>query len=136
MDKWDGYPAARARLLAGLAERRIANPVILSGDLHNAWAGEVAAAEDGPPVATEFTASSMSSGGDGSEVLPGTPAMLARNPHIRFFNNRRGYCLHEAAADRLETTFRAVPFVTRPGAAREDCARFVVEAGRPGLIPG
>ncbi|MBL6454802.1 alkaline phosphatase D family protein [Belnapia sp. T6] len=41
MDKWDAYPAARDRLLRGFAERRIANAVVLSGDVHNAWAGEL-----------------------------------------------------------------------------------------------
>jgi alkaline phosphatase D len=136
MDKWDGYPAARARLLRGLAERRVANALSLSGDVHNAWAGELRLDPEGPVLATEFVGSSITSTGDGSEVLPATPEMLARNPHIAFFNNRRGYCLHEASPARLETTFRAVPYVTRPGAPREDRGRFVLEAGRPGLLPG
>lgn len=138
MDKWDAYPAARTRLLQGIRERRIANPVILSGDVHNAWAGEVRLDpldERSPVVAAEFVGTSITSTGDGSEVLPSTAAVLARNPHIRFFNNRRGYCLHEATPARLETTFRAVSYVTRPGAPREDRGRFVVEAGRPGLLP-
>ncbi|MGH8721246.1 MAG: alkaline phosphatase D family protein, partial [Burkholderiales bacterium] len=33
-DGWDGYPAARQRLLDFLAEKRIANPVVLGGDVH------------------------------------------------------------------------------------------------------
>lgn len=138
MDKWDAYPAARTRLLQGIRERHVANPVILSGDVHNAWAGEVRLDpldERSPVVAAEFVGTSITSGGDGSEVQPSTAAILARNPHIRFFNNRRGYCLHEVNPARLETTFRAVPYVTRPGAPREDRGRFVVEAGRPGLLP-
>jgi alkaline phosphatase D len=135
MDSWDGYPAARARLLEGLAARGIAAPVVLSGDVHAAWAGEVPLTEAGPPLAAAFAASSITSTGDGSEVTGATPGMLARNPHIHFFNNRRGYCWHEATPERLETVFRAVPYVTRPGAPREDRGRFVVEAGSPRLIP-
>jgi alkaline phosphatase D len=114
----------------------VANALSLSGDVHNAWAGELRLDPEGPALATEFVGSSITSSGDGSEVLPATPEMLARNPHIAFFNNRRGYCLHEASPARLETTFRAVPYVTRPGAPREDRGRFVLEAGRPGLLPG
>ena len=38
MDKWDAYPAARQRLLDGMVERRTANPVVLSGDVHVALA--------------------------------------------------------------------------------------------------
>jgi alkaline phosphatase D len=139
MDKWDGYPAARARLLRGLRERGIGGAVILSGDVHNAWAGELRLDpldERSPVAATEFVASSITSGGDGTEANANTPEMLRRNPHIRFFNNRRGYCLHEATPERMEVTFRAVPFVTRPGAPREDRGRFVVEAGRPAILPG
>src|SRR3546814_9542222 len=37
MDSWDGYPAARSRLLAA-AQRADADLVTLSGDSHNAWA--------------------------------------------------------------------------------------------------
>lgn len=135
MDKWDAYPAARARLLEGLARQGVA-PVVLTGDVHNAWAGEVPLAEGGPALAAEFVATSITSGGDGSEAVPATPGILARNPNIRMFNNRRGYCLHEATAGRLETTFRAVPFVTRPDAPREDRGRFVVEAGSARVLPG
>ena len=137
MDKWDGYPAARDRLLRGLLDRHVANAVVLSGDVHNAWAGELRLEEGNgaAAAATEFTATSISSGGDGSETLANTPEVLRRNPHIRFFNNRRGYCLHEATPDRMEVTFRAVSYVTRPGAPREDRGRFVVEAGRAAILP-
>jgi len=130
MDKWDAYPAARARLLAGLRERRVANAVVLSGDVHTAWAGSILG-EDGVAIATEFTAPSISSEGDGSEAQNSTEEILRRNPHIAFFNNRRGYTLHEATAGRMETIFRALPYVSRPGAPREDKARFVLEHGRP-----
>jgi len=71
--------------------------------------------ERSPVIAPEFVGTSITSGGDGSEVQPSTAAILVRNPHIRFFNNRRGYCLHKVGPARLETTFRAVPYVTRPG---------------------
>jgi alkaline phosphatase D len=135
MDKWDAYPAARRRLLTQVHDRRIENLVVLSGDVHQAWAGSLRPDFDderGPVVGTEFVGSSITSFGDGSEVLPTTERVLSRNPHIAFFNNRRGYTLHEATPERMEAVFRAVPYVSRPGAAREDRGRFAVEAGRPG----
>jgi alkaline phosphatase D len=138
MDKWDAYPAARTRLLQGLRERGAANTVVLSGDVHSAWAAVLhldPENPESPAVATEFTATSISSEGDGSEHRADTQAMFARNPHIAFFNNRRGYTLHEAGPERMEAIFRAVAHVTRPGAAREDRGRFVVEAGRPQVTP-
>jgi alkaline phosphatase D len=138
MDAWDGYPAARSRLLAGIRDRGISNVVVLSGDVHNAWAGDLhldPLDERSPAVASEFVASSITSSGDGSEELPETAEILRRNPHIAFFNNRRGYTVHEATPVHLATAFRAVPYVSRTGAPREDRGHFVVEAGRPGVMP-
>jgi alkaline phosphatase D len=134
MDKWDAMPAARQRLLDGVRARNAGNLVVLTGDLHNAWAGEVRAnGGEGPALMTEFCATSISSNGDGTEALPATPTVLRRNPHLTFFNNRRGYCLHEAGPERMEVTFRAVDYVSRPGAPLVDKGRFVVEAGRAAL---
>ena len=138
MDKWDAYPAARARLLQGIKDRGVANAVVLTGDVHQAWAGNLRVDpldERSPVVASEFVASSITSEGDGSETVASTPEVLRRNPHIAHFNNRRGYCLHEATAGRMEVVFRAVPYVTRPDAPREDRGKFVVEAGKPGVTP-
>jgi alkaline phosphatase D len=137
MDKWDGYPAARARLLEGIAARGIGHAVVLSGDVHNAWAGQLRRDpldEASPVLATEFTGTSISSEGDGSEIQPSTPEILRRNPHIAFFNDRRGYTLHEVTPDRFEACFRAVARVSEPGAPREDRGRFRLEARQPGLL--
>ena len=136
MDAWDGAPAARARLLAGLAARR-ANAVVLTGDVHSAWAGELRLNPDDPAspvVATEFVGTSITSGGDGSEG--GAESILAQNPHVRFYNNRRGYTLHLATAGRMQAVFRAVDVVSTPGAPLRDRASFVVEAGRAALLAG
>lgn len=135
MDKWDAYPAARERLLGGIAERRTPNPVVLSGDVHVALAASLHHRTDGPAVASEFTATSVSSAGDGSETTPAGQELLARNSHIGFFHARRGYCVSEATAQRLTTEYVALPFVARPGAPRETAARFVVEAGEAGINP-
>ncbi|MCC7427479.1 MAG: alkaline phosphatase D family protein [Alphaproteobacteria bacterium] len=139
MDKWDGYAAARARLLGFIAARRIANPVVLTGDLHEAWAGELKADFDDPRSATlgvEFCGTSISSDGDGREQDPNTPRILADNPHLKFFSRRRGYLLQSYEAGRLVTAFREVPYVERPGAPVATRRRFAVEAGAPGLKEG
>jgi len=139
MDKWDGYPAARRRLLEGMLARRAANPVVLSGDVHVALAATIRLRPEdprSPPVATEFTATSATSGGDGAPMTPAGAEMLSRNPDIALFHGQRGYCVAEVTATRLATEFVALPFVTRPDAPRQTAARLVVEAGRPGPLPG
>lgn len=40
-DAWDGYPAARARLLDSLREGQVEDVIALSGDVHSSWAFEV-----------------------------------------------------------------------------------------------
>jgi alkaline phosphatase D len=136
MDKWDAYPAARTRLLNHVRRARVQNLTVLTGDVHTAWAGTLRPDYDreGPAVGVEFVASSMSSAGDGAEMSATGRRALDRNPHIAFFNGRRGYTLHEADAREMQTRFRAVPYVSRPGAPVEDKACFVVEAGRAALL--
>jgi alkaline phosphatase D len=135
MDKWDAYPAARTRLLNHVRAARVPNLVVLTGDVHSAWAGTLHADYDraGPAAGVEFVGTSISSAGDGQEMTGTARRTLERNPHIAFFNGRRGYTLHEADEGRMETRYRAVPYVSHPGAPLEDKARFVVEAGRAEL---
>lgn len=94
MDAWDGYPAARARLLAG-ARAANANLVTLTGDTHNAWAFELT--HRGEAAGVEFAGQSVTSPGfEGSlgKVPPRDLAsMLVRhNPALRWADtSQRGY---------------------------------------------
>ena len=59
LDKWDAYPAARQRLLRLLASRQPANPLVITGDLHDAWVGLLPRVVDDPDagvLASEFVA--------------------------------------------------------------------------------
>ncbi len=132
MDKWDAYPAARTRLLSHIHDHSIRNVTVLTGDVHQAWAGTLHLDPDdskSPAIASEFVATSISSEGDGFETRPAAERILSRNPHIAFLNNRRGYTLHETTPTRTTATFRGLDYVSRPGAPRVDKAVFVVEAG-------
>jgi alkaline phosphatase D len=135
-DAWDGYVGNRDRIVAGLGNVR--NPVVLTGDVHAHWAAEVKERfEDpsSPTVATELVATSITSGGDGSETRDDTAATLADNPHIRFYNNRRGYVRTRFTPDGMRADFQVVPFVSRPGAPVQTRASFVVPDREPGLNP-
>ena len=74
LDAWDGYPAARSRLLSSALEAD-ANLVVLSGDSHNGWAFDLP--EQGAPAGVEFAGHSVTSPGFES-FLPGVdPARVA-----------------------------------------------------------
>jgi alkaline phosphatase D len=135
-DSWDGYPGSRERVVDGWLAAGVRNPVVLSGDVHNHWAADVKTRfgdPDAPVAGTELVATSVASGGDGSEQLPQTAAVLAENPHVKFFNNRRGYVRTRITPDTLTADFRVVPYVSRPDAPAETRASFVIADRAAGL---
>lgn len=129
-DAWDGYAAGRERITAGFGGVR--NPVVLTGDVHSHWAAQLSDPRSGP-VATELVTTSISSGGDGSDSRPDVDALLPENPHIKYFNNRRGYVRTRITADELRADFRTLPFVTRPDAPARTDATFVIPDRVPAL---
>jgi alkaline phosphatase D len=137
MDAWDGYLGSRNRVLEFIRERRIANPIVLTGDVHNNWAAELKADFDDPNSETlgvEFIGTSITSGGDGADTPgPDQQAILEENPHIRFFNGQRGYVRCRLRPELWRTDYRVLPYVSEPGAPIYTRASFAVEAGRPGL---
>ena len=137
-DAWDGYTASRDRVVDSWVDAGSRNVVVLTGDVHAHWAAEVRRRFDDPAspvVGTELVSSSITSGGDGSETREDTAGQLADNPHIRFFNDRRGYVRTRFTADELTAEFRVLPYVQEAGAPVETRATFVVEDRRPGLEP-
>jgi len=138
MDAWDGYVASRERILDFVARRQVANPIVLTGDVHANWASNLKADFDDPDSATlgsEFVGTSITSQGDGFDIQDPQRQILAENPHIKFYNGQRGYVRCTVGRESWRTDYRVVPYVKRPGAPIDTRASFVVEAGNPGLQP-
>ncbi|MFI6099003.1 alkaline phosphatase D family protein [Lentzea sp. NPDC051213] len=134
LDAWDGYVADRDRVVAAFADVR--NPIVVTGDVHAAWGAEVKQRWDDPSsktLATELVTTSITAGGDGSEEYAETPLWLRENPHVKYFNNRRGYTLTRFTPDELRTDFRGLDYVTRPGSPVRTKGSFAVEDRVPGL---
>jgi alkaline phosphatase D len=120
-DAWDGFRAQRERVLAAAAGRL----VVLSGDVHNHWAGELDDAA-GRPVGVEFVGTAITSAPPGTD----NAAILAANPHLRFFDGRRGYLSGTAGPDGFEVAYRVVDFVDRKGGRVSTAASFGVVGDR------
>ncbi|MEU7743586.1 alkaline phosphatase D family protein [Nonomuraea sp. NPDC049158] len=136
MDAWDGYVASRQRITQGWVDAKIRNPVVLTGDVHAHWASDLKLNYDdptGPSVGSELVASSISTGGDGADSDPATHPFLAINPHLKFYNNQRGYVLTKIERDALTADFKVVPHLREPGAEAYTRATFVVEDRVPGV---
>ncbi|MGL4512584.1 MAG: alkaline phosphatase D family protein [Lacipirellulaceae bacterium] len=135
MDQWPGYLHEREHLLRFCEERRVPNPVVLTGDIHTNWVNDLRLDDQRPgqPVlATEFVCTSLSSGGNGTERPQGLEAIMEANPGVRFHNAERGYCLATLTPGSWRTDFVVVDDVQKPGGKAVVRASFEVEAGRPG----
>jgi alkaline phosphatase D len=138
VDAWDGYVASRDRLLTFLAGHRTPNPVVLTGDFHSNWMADLKTDFNDPAsatIGTEFVGTSISSGGDGSDVTVIGQTVLADNGHIHFANHQRGYVRCVVTPARWTADYRVVPFVSRPGAPMSTRGSFTIEAGHPGAQP-
>ncbi|NBE98234.1 alkaline phosphatase [Nonomuraea sp. KC401] len=135
-DAWDGYVASRKRITQGWLDAEVRNPVVLTGDVHAHWASDLKLDYDdptGPSVGSELVATSISTGGDGADSDPATHPFLKINPHLKFYNNQRGYVLTKIERDQMTADFKVVPQVQTPGGEVYTRATFVVEDRVPGV---
>ncbi|WP_413303481.1 alkaline phosphatase [Bacillus sp. 1P10SD] len=136
MDAWDGYPVARQRVLDYAKESRMNNMIVLTGDVHASWTSNLL--EDFNDLnsrifGAEFVGTSITSGGNGANKRADTDKILGLNPHIKFFNDYRGYVRCRVTPERWQADYRVVPYVSVPGADISTKATFVFEKDEQGL---
>lgn len=134
-DGWDGYPAARSRLLRVLEEEQVHNPIVVGGDVHSFWAADLKRDFDDPQgttVATEFVCSGVTS--QTSRRQEEALVALEENRHIRFVDVRpRGYSRVELTPTEASIEFRTVRDVRIRESPLDTLATFRVEEGRAGV---
>jgi alkaline phosphatase D len=131
-DNWNGYPAARRRVLEALQTRRASNPVIFSGDIHAFIAGNIGVAPDRPdsaPLATEIVSTSISSDSRPQQQFD---EWLKENPNLLLAEGRyRGYVALRLSPQRLQADLMALEDRDDPQSAQRVLQSLVVEAGMP-----
>ena len=127
-DTWNGYPAARARLVKTIADRDLTNVVIATGDAHLHAVGSVPRRDDepdGPAAATEFLATSISSGGDGgAELTESAQRLNDGSAHIALLRQQRGYQTFDITPDEWRADVKVMDKVQSPGGRISTLARF------------
>jgi alkaline phosphatase D len=114
--QWDGFPKEREKLFEFVSGHNIGNLVVLSGDLHSSWAGQLTLdpGEDGRAVGVEFVTPSVTSRSFADDLAPSVPGgraalrrLVARqNQHFAFFDlEGHGYVVVDVDADRLQAEF-------------------------------
>lgn len=138
MDDWAGYEAARSGLTEYLGTRRPSGPVVITGNNHHHFVGDMKTDYRNPAartVATELLGTSISSGGDGDPTSAGVVRWnesLKENPQARYYLNKRGYVVCNLDRDGFHADFRKVEQIHAPGAPIETSARFLIENRQPG----
>jgi alkaline phosphatase D len=117
MDRWDGYPAERNRIMDFFYSHKLDNIIVVTGDVHTSWAFELTksttpdvydAKNGAGVVGAEFITPSISAF-NFDEVVPGILSLEAKrrflkkknNPHLRFLDlNRHGYMTLTLTQDR------------------------------------
>jgi alkaline phosphatase D len=108
---------------------------VVSGDVHAHFGANVKldfADASSENVAVEFTNTSITSGGDGSEVSTAWERVRQNNPHIKFHSNRRGYIACTATQQTMRAEFKVIDRVTVADQPVRTAGALVVEAGRAG----
>lgn len=132
MDRWDGYPAARSRLLNS-AQQADADLVMLSGDSHNAWAYSLV--EDGQPAGIEFAGQSVTSPGIEGQMAV-DPKAVARafvtsNPELAWAEtSQRGYLMIEVSPRRVSGEWLFMRTIKSRSTAVAGTHRMSAERGR------
>lgn len=132
-DSWDGFPAARERLLDDLGKPGLRNPIVIGGDIHANVVSDIrrVAGDDASPVlAAEVCGTSISSQGWPQARYD---TALADNMHLKFArSDRRGYGLVTVGRD-ARVDLRVLDSEKRRGSTIGTAASFVVEDGRRGI---
>jgi len=133
-DQWDGYPAARRRLLTAARTAGVRNLVALTGDLHCALAADLELGSQ--VVGSEIVACSISSPfaanrGDLFELA------LSLLDHVRAVDtSARGYARVEFTPSEARCSFRKVADVRDPASSVRTTSTWKLTDGRPGLRAG
>lgn len=132
-DAWDGYPAARARLL-GAAQSAGANFVSLAGDSHNGWAFDLP--HDGRPAGIEVAGQSVTSPGieasaKAASAADRASALRRSSPQLRWVNTeRRGYATVTLTPESLTANWHFLETVGQKSLALAGTHSMTAQHGR------
>ena len=137
-DQWDGYAAARQRLLRQLRRAGTDNAVVITGDIHAAGvAGLVGENPDGTPstevLGTELVGTSISSQFP-PDLVEIAEDLIGALPHVEWVDARhRGYTLCEVGRDQFLAHYEQVQDPLDPASPVLRAKSWAIEAGTPGV---
>lgn len=117
LDQWDGYPAERKKIYDYSLNHNIDNLVVLTGDIHSAWANDLPYNNNYDPntgansVGVEFVATSITS--TNSPIAVGLNILQSQNNHIKYAElAEHGYIIVDVNNDRVQGDFYTISDIT------------------------
>lgn len=132
-DQWDGYPAERKRIYDHIMNNGIEDVVVLTGDIHTAWANNLI--DNGTNVAVEFVTTSVTSS---ASPIPIDASLLQSTlPHIKFVDlSRKGYYVLDVTPTKTQANFYFVNTIDSVDAGTYFEEGWYVDAGDRELFQG
>ncbi|MEM1195660.1 MAG: alkaline phosphatase D family protein [Pseudomonadota bacterium] len=137
LDSWAGYRTPRNRVLSQIKDLELKSVVVLTGDEHQNYAGELHldGKRPGPaPLATEFVSTSITSGGDGEDQRAQTKKIQQENECLKWHNSQRGYVICDVSEDQWTTEYKTLDRVSGRGGKLQTRQRMAVAHGMPGTL--
>lgn len=137
LDSWAGYRKPRERMLSQIKDLDLDSVIVLTGDEHQNYAGELHIDGQRPgakPIATEFVSTSITSSGDGEDQRSSTKLIQQENECLKWHNAQRGYVMCEVTRDQWTTEFKTLDKVSERGGALQTRKRMAVAHGQPGSL--
>lgn len=114
LDSWQGYPAARARLMRQLADAD-GDCVILTGDVHSSWAMNLLEDDGESSLAVELVTPGITSPLLSREKAEEREPEVTSEPHIEYAQLwKRGYMLLDIDRERVRATWHHYERVDQP----------------------
>jgi alkaline phosphatase D len=135
MDQWPGYAHERMELVRFMADRKVPNPVVLTGDIHSNWANDLRVDDRGtshPLWRASLSARASPAAATGKQVLDGLDKFQEANPCVRFHNQERATSVAPSRRRSWTSDYVVCEEVLKPEGKIVTRASFVVEAGNPG----
>lgn len=145
-DQWDGYAAERNQITSHILNNNIQNTVVLTGDIHTAWANDIPgnnynASTGANSIAVEFVGTSVTS--QNSPLPVGVSLIRTFNPHMKYINlDDHGYYILDVKKNRTQADYIFTPInqVTNTSTNGESWyvnagERFLRKANSPVVAP-
>lgn len=115
-DQWDGYPTERKKLYDIILDNNVKNVIVLTGDIHTAWAmdlpykKETYKANTGAgSVGVEFVTTSITSSASPVPLEPLYPLVSVILPHIKYVDLfKKGYGILDLKQNQAQGDFYSV----------------------------